>query len=745
MPKKSSSIRQFTVISIISLLSLFCSVMIYYDSLMTNLQNNTCQTLDEIMEQEANSFIQRIRGDKMTLQGYAKFLPQFLGDAVQMQEALRIISENTDFEYTSYVDATGQGLNNEGTNLNVADRDYFHAAYGGETVVSEPMESVLRKANVIVVATPVWENAEIVGVLFGSYNIAKLNEVLAPSFKGYGYTYIATSEGEIIAKTESQYSLLESNNIFDLLGQADFNGQDSYETLQANLLLGGGGHSQYHYQGEDRLMHYSSLPINDWEIFSMVNPESVQITAKQMVWSIGWVCICLIFIFSGLLYYNYATQKKFTNELKKIAYVDEVTGASTFGKFKLDVVDILENNQQLKYMLVKMDIEKFTLINELYGFEMGDKVLKTLSEALKIALHDKTDAFAHIHADNFALLVSYTNINEYERKQKLFEDYFIKQCNKLIGFKIVLPKGRYRVEKGEKDFTQMFEKVNFAHKIAKKNEEKQLDFDDKVKALAVREQEVENMMEDALASGAFKMFLQPKYRLMDEKMVGAEALVRWIPETGPMLYPDEFIPLFERNGFIKKVDMYMFEQACKTLRYWLDHSILPVTISVNFSRLHLNNPDFVAELVAKADEYALPYHFLEIELTETAMFENIDTLEGIFDSIHQAGFVLSMDDFGTGYSSLGLLKNIPIDVIKIDKSFFDESEHVERGKAVIASVLEMAKRLNIHTVAEGVETQTHIDLLKSLGCETVQGYYYAKPLPLEEFQAKMLNRFLVGK
>lgn len=293
--------------------------------------------------------------------------------------------------------------------------------------------------------------------------------------------------------------------------------------------------------------------------------------------------------------------------------------------------------------------------------------------------------------------------------------------------------GRYLLLAGEITFGMAYERVNFAHRKSKNNEDTNLcDYDKEVMAKLLQEKEIENKMVAALIHKEFHVYLQPKVFLENRKIAGAEALVRW--DNGrEIISPGLFIPIFEKNGFIVRLDLFMFEQVCILIKSWLDHGKEPIVVSVNFSRRHIKNNDFVSELCRIADQYEVPKHFLEIELTETVMMENEKALLGILEEIHEKGFTLSMDDFGTGYSSLGLLKNIPVDVIKIDRSFFIDAEDIERTKTVLRNMIIMAKELAIHTVAEGVEEEEHVSLLAELSCDIVQGFYFFRPMKAEEF------------
>lgn len=745
MNHTNKNMLRLGVVSIIIIVSLLMGLVFYYDSLVLNLEQSTCKTLNEVMKQGKNNFTNTLNTDKEVLKGYAKLIAQSEQDEQGLVEIMEVIVESTSFEYIFLADKNGVSINNLGGSGTMDDRDYFYAALAGETVISEPVGSKLRDAYVIAVSTPVVEDDEIIGVLVGSFNAEKLNNQFTTSFNGFGYTYIATNDGELIAKTESEYMLVDEENLFETYKKAEFNKNDSYESMRENLVEGKGGHSQYKIGGQRRLMHYDKLPVNDWNIFSVVNANEVEATANVILTNAILLIFALVAIFVGLLVYIFRSQKRFTRKLTKMAYVDDITGKRSFGKFKIDAAALIQKNTGTNYIIIKMDIENFKLINEIYSMEMGDRILKAEADALALALDADMDAFGRIHADEFVMLVSYATEEEYKKKRQLFEEQFMQSYSKLIDFKLILPRGRYRIQTGENDFNQIYEKVNFAHRHSKNSDGNELDFDGHVKERAIREKEIESKMEDALLGEEYKLFLQPKYRLEDERIVGAEALVRWVMQDGKMIYPDEFIPLFEQNGFITRLDLYMFDKACAVLRKWTDSGITPIPISVNFSRLHLRNENFVEELCVIADRHKISHNLLEIELTETTMLESLDILEEVLEKIHKADFTLSMDDFGTGYSSLGLLKNICVDVIKIDKGFFDQSKDLQRTKTVISSVIDMAQKLGIHTVAEGVETKENVFLLWELGCETVQGYYFARPMPVEHLEAELTENLLASQ
>lgn len=246
---------------------------------------------------------------------------------------------------------------------------------------------------------------------------------------------------------------------------------------------------------------------------------------------------------------------------------------------------------------------------------------------------------------------------------------------------------------------------------------------------------IEDNMKKALENREFVMYLQPKCNIPDGKVIGAEALVRWIMPGHGIVPPNDFVPVFEKNGFIIKMDQYIWEEACKLIRKWMDAGITPLPISINVSRRHLSNTSFVDVLEQLVTKYEIPREFLEIEITETV------GESGIAESmtrLKECGYTLLMDDFGSGYSSLNTLKDTQFDVIKIDRSFLNDFVSSGRGKKIVEHTIGMAKDIGLGMVAEGVENKEQAEFLQNCGCTTAQGFYYARPMPAEEFNEKYI-------
>lgn len=445
------------------------------------------------------------------------------------------------------------------------------------------------------------------------------------------------------------------------------------------------------------------------------------------------VLFALMIVFLAL--FNRRTQ----NMLRRLAYVDDLTGLSTLAKFQLDAGQILKTAPPSSYLLASMDVDNFKYINDVFGYDMGNRILNCMAEHFLKFPHAYR-LIGRTNADNFVFLI---DARDRESAVARFSDMLnvSEDLRALLpaNYNFVLSVGLYQLTSPSEPFTSSCDKANIARKHVKGGRTSQLwEYTQEMDNQMQWKKELTLSMDDALESGAFKVYLQPKYRFADESLAGAEALVRWQhPEKG-LLSPAYFIPYFERNGFIVKLDFYMFRQVCQLLRHWLDLDFQPPTISVNLSRLHLGNPHLVDELLAVAREYRVPLSLLQLELTESIVLDQPEALIDVMGRLRNAGFEISVDDFGSGYSSLNLLTDLPVDVLKLDKGFLDRISGTGNSRLIVEQVIDLAKKLHLSTVAEGVETKEQVDLLRRMGCDLAQGYYYSKPIPPDQFAA-LLN------
>ena len=304
-----------------------------------------------------------------------------------------------------------------------------------------------------------------------------------------------------------------------------------------------------------------------------------------------------------------------------------------------------------------------------------------------------------------------------------------------INNRTILSFGLYRIDDKTLPVSVMCDRANMALWKAKGNfKNPYCEYDEKMRQQVLKEQKIINAMEMAIQNKEFTLYLQPKYNIEKGTIIGAEALVRWISLENGFISPGDFIPVFENNGFVYEVDKFIWEESCRYLRKWLDEGREVHPISVNVSRIDLYDPKLVQHLVDLREKYQLPSQYLELEITESAYTEDPEQIITITRQLREAGFVILMDDFGTGYSSLNMLKDIQIDVLKLDMGFLKSSDYSAKGGNILTAILKMAESLKMQTIAEGVETKEQVEFLKSIGCKYVQGFYYSKPLPVEDFE-----------
>jgi len=655
----------------------------------------------------------------------------------QVMELLKLESDRSSFKRMGYANLKGDAVATDGERFSIADRDYFLEALKGRGSISDRLTDKTDGGSINVYAVPLYHKDILEGVLFATSETSDFATLLnTPLFNGQGFSYIITQDGIPVAFSKSNHILSEFSNLFEEI-RINEDGEEKIQKLREDLEQKKSGILEYHRNGIARIGAYSSVGVNDWHVVSVVPTEVISKSANQIILRNFLIAVFTATMSVGLILFILIQNAKNRTRLERIAYFDELIGMPNFNSFQEHAQRTLEERAEDQFIFIKLDVDKFKLINERFGFAEGDRVLQNIAKALCEVVTEEDELFARVAVDEFIFMLNVTRNDELEALQQRFMERFDALMGPGLQYYVRFPSGRYITTPGECSMKEIFEKVNYAHRQAKlmpgKSGVWEFYYDDAEKAKALRETQLQDKMHYALEHDEFKVYLQPKYELKHETIVGAEALVRWQEASGDLVSPAEFIPLFERNGFIIQLDLFMFEQVCTILRDWMDRGQPLVTISVNFSRLHLLNSHFIEELVTIADRYSIPKECIEIELTETVIFEHMDQLEEVLEQLHEAGFTMSMDDFGAGYSSLGLLKNLSVDAIKMDGSFFANNKQEHRTKTVVGCVIDMAQKLNIHTVAEGVEQVEHILFLREVGCEVVQGYYYAKPMPAEEF------------
>ena len=413
-----------------------------------------------------------------------------------------------------------------------------------------------------------------------------------------------------------------------------------------------------------------------------------------------------------------------------LATYDELTGIYNKQAFYAKTKEMLLDNPDKNFDLLRINIERFKVLNDLFGESTGDKLLRYIGKFLE-EINLPLCVSGRLYADNF--VVCYEAGKGDSRRMintlQMVADSFA------INNRTILSFGLYRIDDKTLPVSVMCDRANMALWKAKGNfKNPYCEYDEKMRQQVLKEQKIINAMEMAIQNKEFTLYLQPKYDIEKGTIIGAEALVRWISLENGFISPGDFIPVFENNGFVYEVDKFIWEESCRYLRKWLDEGREVHPISVNVSRIDLYDPKLVQHLVDLREKYQLPSQYLELEITESAYTEDPEQIITITRQLREAGFVILMDDFGTGYSSLNMLKDIQIDVLKLDMGFLKSSDYSAKGGNILTAILKMAESLKMQTIAEGVETKEQVEFLKSIGCKYVQGFYYSKPLPVDEFE-----------
>ena len=417
------------------------------------------------------------------------------------------------------------------------------------------------------------------------------------------------------------------------------------------------------------------------------------------------------------------------NRLLELAYIDPITGLGNYNAYLERTQEKLEINS--KKTIIILDIDKFKTFNKKYGHMKGNALLKQVGEEIKHVIR-KTDIVCRLANDVFGIfLVGEVDVeNVTERLNSKISRINIGD----IWYNLRISMGVYICDKNEKDVQSIIDKAIMAHDSVKgKYHVSYGVFTEEFEQKMIRESEIENMMEEAIKNKEFEVYYQPQISTKTEKMEGAEALVRWKKDEN-RISPSEFIPIFEKNYFIIKLDEYVYERVCENIQELKKEFKEIPKISVNISKESLIDSKFLEKYEKIMKKYDIMPEEIELEITERTTVNNDIDIQKILNEVNQKGFSIAIDDFGTGYSSLNMLEIMPIDTLKIDKSFIDRIDISEEKTNFIEIIMFITKKLNLKTVAEGVETIEQVNYLKRWNCDLVQGYVYQKPLKFEELK-----------
>ncbi len=729
-----NKVAVFLIIAV-TLLIVMISIQTYTSKINQQLQESVEDNLRDSVALQADNFETIFENDLLLLKSFGQTILTIGGNKEEILIAADEFAQTTFYEEIIIADINGDAINKNGDFFDARSIPIFEQVIDNQNIISNKEISYFSNESIVYIGTPLHENGNVVGALFVELSIDYFSNKLLPVYDGEGYTFLINQTGDIIAHTQSENVIAKGDNLFQELNKVQFIDKMSVQRVVEEIQHGVSNTINYYTSEEIRYAVYESIGASGWTIFTVIPDEVIRrdasaILSQTYVFSaIALGCI-IILVLSILSFQNNSMR-----EIETAAYIDDLTGIPNLVKFRKEASRILKRFHDKEFTIIKFDFVNFKSINELNNFEIGNKILIAVASVGK-DVPVKPFLQARVGVDEFLLFAPKEFFKDFEKLRSIYENNFRQKALSICGHRFEFRYGRYEIEAWDKDINEIISKVTLAHKYAKDNKlEGACDYDADFNQNLIRVSQLVNKMEAALKSGEFKLFLQPKFNLKTKQIVGAEALVRWIEPTGKIIYPGDFIPVFEQNGFLTSLDSYMLRRTCEVIQRMLQEGKECVPISVNFSRVHIQNPFFVEEITTITDLHKIPRKFIEIEITESVILDNEDTIRRVVSELHRKGFTLSMDDFGSGYSSLSLLNNLDVDVIKLDRSFFKSAVDSERANTVVEHIVSMARELNITTVAEGVETIEQVEFLNEVNCEIAQGFYFARPMPADEFDS----------
>lgn len=713
--------------------------ILYSYTLKGELGKEVLSTLKEVSNQNVLIVQKEIESDKSALIEIAERISALeLSEEWEIVDTLKSIGYRYSFSRMGFFQPNGLAYTTDGVVMNISDRDYYKETMTGNVSISDPLEDMVSEEEVIVFSVPIRNDDEIIGGVFATYSVESLKEILTvSSFDGAGYTYIVQQNGAKVVESINENSFKNMINIFESMEQADTRNAEPAKQLKDSLEQNESGYVIF-YNGVSKYMHFTPLEINDWYLLDVVPVDVVETSTNYIMNRTYAICLALIVVYTFVVVMIFMGENKKKQQMKELLYVDSLTGGNTYARFKEDVEKLMKTSGMSRAYIM-MDISDYKLVNELFGQEEGNKVLCYIWETIKNNCRAGEVAGRRI-ADRFTLFLSYEKKEEIEERiRKITEEIQSYSVQKAAEYILQPIFGVYYVEKNDEDAEDMLNCATLAHNLAKKERTNlYVIYSNDIKDNMLHKKQLSDQMDHAYRHHRFEVFYQPKYNAETKELAGAEALVRWRKSDGTMVPPGMFIPLAEETNFVCKLDKYVFKEVCVAQKRWIEKGLKVVPVSVNLSRRHLNNPEFVDEYKEILDEVGVPIECVQLEITESAMFEKQEEFIKLMERLHEIGFAILMDDFGTGYSSLTMLKQIPVNVMKLDKSFVDDYDDT-KGEQIIRCVTKMAQNLDISITAEGVETEAQYIFLREIGCDVIQGYYFAKPMPEADYEKCMEN------
>lgn len=724
--KKQKDLVQWCIMAIISVILFSCLIM------------NTVK-MNEAMKEETKSYVtdmanQMSREISYRIQSYERYISETadsfskMPDRILNEEVLEKKKAPLLFERLVVVDREGNTLpeNFMYTNFN----KYFEENQD----IFEESKTVAIDDRTIFFSSPMIKKGVPDRVLVGVQGSKSLQTIFTEvNCQKEGFSCIVSKNGEVIVKGEKS----EKNSQIREWIDEKIKGNEEQAISKMIININQKNQEVFEFPLGDNdtvIMACNSLEFNDWYLLSFIPSTILKENTTPYIDKYWFITLLSIVVFGIVVIKIRCFYKENVRKIEKIAFTDFITGGSNNAAFLIEAKQKIQANTKKKYVMVFLNILGFKNINEKYGVTAGNHALKYIYQVLKKCIYED-EIVARSESDHyFILLQEETEEAVQKRIDIMMQKIHGTETETAYDYGISFSQGASFIEEKDEELRVYQNRAVVASEYYN-NSKHCVFYNKELYTKLNREIVLNESFEKAIEDNEFEVYFQPKINLDNEKTAGAEALVRWKHKEYGMISPGEFISLFEANGKICRLDLYVFEIVCKKLNEWKERELPPIKVSVNLSRVHLMEQgiECLKRFKDIKDRYQIPDGQIELELTESMVIEikQLEKVKKIIAQIQACGFLCSLDDFGFGYSSLALLKEFDVDIIKLDRLFFVNSN--EKTWKVVKAFISLAHELNITVVAEGVEEKYQIEKLKEINCDLIQGYVYARPLPEEEF------------
>ncbi len=715
---------------IVVLVALWIGMGRIYSELEGHIRNS----MRDVANQNAIALSAEIRAKASLLRGMAAGLPEAREDIESQLYQVHDMKELYGFRRMGYIEPDGDAYTSDGVTTNLAHREYFQRAMQGNITVSESIYDTVGDVGtyINIMAAPVYtaDGTSVRGVLFVLYETGQFRDLLTiESFGGLGTSGIALHDGTLLVGSE-QHAFLEGQNLLDVIAACGAHNDDAVAALRESFDADRECFVAY-TADEEKYIYCAPLILLDgeleWHLITLV-PASVlderMEPIQRIVAVLGAVSILAVLVFLLVLVYSYWKQRK---QLEEISYIDSLTGGDSYTAFRAK----MREQKQVGY-IVSADLSGFKIINNTCGVKRGDELLRAMWGELS-GMCRTDELAAHVSGDRFVLFLQGKNAAKVQQRVETCGER-IRALSAELKISHVVPKfGIYAIEEpGDPEDgygKAILAKKQLAGRVdsccAWYNEELRLD--------SIADQWMEDNFDRAVAEEQFEVWFQPKYSPLTGLPVGAEALVRWRGDDGTLIPPGQFIPLFERDGLIARLDRYVFQKTCEAQRRWADAGMKTLPVSVNMSRASLFSHDVVETYRSVVEQTGIDIALIQLEITESVMMDN-QWVEEHIRCLRQAGFDILLDDFGSGYSSMALLSTNCFRTIKLDKSLIDCIGDAS-GEKLLTQISGLAHGLGLSITAEGVEEQEQVRFLTDIRCDDIQGFFFSRPIPAADYEA----------